>query len=157
MKYPRPRHCSTWRHWQLLSVAVLLGFVGGCGSGAAKLGLQGTVTYRDGPIEKGRIDFIPIDGTTGPSVGAPISQGRYVVAADQGVVAAGTYQVRITAYRKTGRKEPNRVDRGGPPIDVEENIIPSNYNTQSTLKVHVAETPDKNKLDFHLDKSPTAA
>ena len=93
----------------------MLVLIGGCGGGNAKLGLQGTVTYENRPIEKGRIDFLPVDGTTGPSTGAPIQQGAYAVAANQGVLASGTYQVRVTAYRKTGRKEPNRIDRGGPP------------------------------------------
>jgi hypothetical protein len=134
---------------------VLLALAGGCG-GPAKLSLQGTVTYEDRPIEKGRIDFLPVDGTAGPSVGAPISQGSYAVAANQGVLAAGTYQVRVTAYRKTGRTEPNRVDRGGPPVEVEENYIPAVYNDQSTLKVRIAEVADWKNLDFLLKRISAA-
>lgn len=141
---------------RLMSVAMLLALVGGCGDDA-KLSLQGTVTYNDGLIEKGRIDFIPIDGTTGPSVGALISQGSYVVAADHGVLATGTYQVCITSYRKTGRKESNRIDRGGPPIEIEENVIPPIYNTQSTLKVRISDLPDKNKVDFDIGKGIQAS
>jgi hypothetical protein len=124
----------------------------GCSGGDAKSGLQGTVTYKDRPIEKGRIDFLPTDGTTGPSVGAPILQGNYAVDAGHGVLDTGVYRVQITSYQKTGRKEPNRIDHGGPPIEIEENFLPPAYNTQSTLKVRVADLPDNNKLDFRLGK-----
>jgi hypothetical protein len=148
------RHYLLCRFRRLAAFAALLTFIGGCGDGITKLSLQGTVSYQDSPIEKGRIDFIPVDGTTGPSVGAPIAQGSYLVAADQGVLAMGTYEVRITAYRKTGRTEPNRIDHGGPPIEIEENFIPPIYNAQSTLKVRVSDFPDKGKADFPLSRSP---
>ena len=60
------------------------------------------------------------------------------------------------AFRKTGEKEPNRIQRGGPPLDVMENFIPAVYNSQSTLRVRVADLPDKSKVDFQLGK-PSAA
>jgi hypothetical protein len=43
---------------------------------------------------------------------------------------------------------------GGPPVEVAENFIPAIYNRQSSLKVRVADLPDKNKVDFPLGKPP---
>lgn len=147
LEYSMLRHC-----WTMISVTTLLMVLGGCGGDATKLSLQGTVTFLDRPIENGRIDFLPVDGTQGPSVGAPILSGNYTVDADQGVLAAGIYQVCIIAYRKTGRLEPNMINRGGPPVEVTENFIPPVYNTRSTLKVYVDDLPDKSKADFQLGK-----
>ncbi len=140
--------------WLSLSLAVFVISLGGC-SRDGKLELQGTVTYQNSPIEKGRIDFLPTEGTGGPSVGSPIVDGRYFVDAKQGVLATGIYRVSVIAYQKTGRKELNQVDRGGPPIEVEENVIPAIYNTQSTLTLRVAEISDTNQVDFRLDKATT--
>lgn len=142
--------------WPLVPIALIALTVGGCG-GDGKLGLQGTVTYQDVPIEKGRIDFLPTDGTTGPSVGSPIVKGTYTVAANQGVLATGTYQVCVTSYQKTGRTEANQIDRGGPPVEVEENVIPPIYNAQSAVKLRVADLADKTKADFHLGGKSDAA
>jgi hypothetical protein len=141
------------RHdWRSLGLSTLL-LVLGCGSPDAVVTPQGEVSYEGRAIEKGAIEFIPIDGTTGPSARAIIADGRYAVAAKWGLKPEGVYQVRITGYRKTGKKAPNKIDRNGPPIEVEENYIPAIHNAESTLKVRVAELPDKDKLDFRLTKT----
>jgi hypothetical protein len=60
--------------------------------------------------------------------------------------------VRIFAFRKSGRKERNRMDPSKPVMEVEENFVPPIYNAQSTLKVRVAELMDRNKVDFSLGR-----
>ena len=95
--------------------------------------------------------------TPGPSAGANIANGRYEIPANKwGLSPNGTYLVRVSAYRKTGKTERVRAMPGGSPaeIEVKENIIPAIYNSQSTLKVRVADLPDKNKVDFRLGKTP---
>ena len=44
----------------------------------------------------------------------------------------------------------NRLDPGGPLVELQDNYIPAIYNIESTLKVHVAELTDKNRVDFQL-------
>ena len=141
--------------WLMYLVMFTL-FSNGCGARQATVGLEGEVSYNGRAVEKGRIDFIPSEGTTGPSAGATVTGGRYELPAKWGLLPNGIYLVRISAFRKSGRTEPNRIERGGPPVEVEENFIPAAYNRQSALKVRVSELADTNKVDFHLPTTPAA-
>jgi hypothetical protein len=129
----------------------------GCSVRPATVAIRGEVAYDGLAVKQGKIEFIPLDHTLGPSAVTPIKDGCYSLEPKWGLKPDGVYQVRITAFRKTGKQEPNRIDRGGPPVDVTENFIPSTYNTQSMLKVRVADLPDKNKADFHLAKTSATA
>jgi hypothetical protein len=137
--------------WQLACL-VCTALSVGCSSARRTVGIQGEVNFDDRRIERGRIDFVPVEGTPGPSAVASIVNGRYDVPARWGLLPDGVYLVRITAFRKTGKMEPNRIDRHGPPVEVEENFIPAIYSNQSTMKVRVAGMPDKSNVDFHLRK-----
>ena len=144
MQNPRRATC-------LLALAVLAG----CSSRAALVGLQGEASYEGQGIERGSIEFIPVEQTPGASAGAAIAQGRYEIPARWGLLPNGVYQVRITGYRKTGRmmpRAPGPSDRSGPPAEVQENFIPPQYNLQSTLKVRIADLSDKSHVDFRLGK-----
>jgi hypothetical protein len=116
--------------------------------------VQGEVSFAGHAVEKGRIEFMPIEETKGPLTVASIVNGRYMVSGDKwGLLPDGVYQVRITAMRKTGRRVAplaGMPKMSGPPPEVEENYIPATYNAQSTLKLRVADVPDKNKVDFQL-------
>jgi hypothetical protein len=149
MKHSR---CS-WRFACYVALAVSCP---GCNSRPTSLALQGEVSYEGQAVQRGSIEFIPVEQTPGASAVAPIADGRYALQPKWGLLPNGVYRVQITAFRKTGRKEPNRFERGGPPIEIEENFIPPAYNAQSTLKVRVADLPDKNKADFQLGRSSTA-
>jgi hypothetical protein len=145
------------RQYGRLTWLLMLALLGsGCGVRSATVDLKGEVSYNGQAIEKGRIEFIPVDGTSGPSAGATIDNGHYALPAKHGLLGDGTYQVKITAFRKTGKKEPNRIERSGPPVDVTENFIPPTYNVQSTLKVRVSDCPDKDRADFHIGIEPPA-
>jgi hypothetical protein len=133
-----------------------MGLCCGCGTSSKPARLQGEVRFEGRPIEKGKIDFVPVDGTAGGAASAAIVNGRYEFPPKTGVLPTGAYAVRIIGLRKTGRTEPNRVERGSPPIEVEENFIPPIYNSESTLKVRVSELPDRDKVDFHIGKTPAA-
>jgi hypothetical protein len=142
--------------WRLTWLVLLFTFSGGCGSESATVGLKGDVTFDGRPIETGSIDFIPIEATAGASAVGTIANGRYEIGTQRGLVPGGTYQVRITGWRKTGKTQRNRMAPGGQSVELVENFIPSIYNSESTLKVRVADLPDRNKVDFALGKPPAA-
>jgi hypothetical protein len=127
-----------------------MGLCCGCGTSSKPVRLHGEVSFNGRPVEKGKVDFLPVDGTAGGAASAGILNGRYEFPPQTGLLSTGVYAVRVIGLRKTGRTEPNRVDRGGPPIEVQENFIPPMYNVNSTLKVCIADLPDKDKVDFQL-------
>jgi hypothetical protein len=136
---------------------VALAIATGCNRRPAAVGLQGIITFDGRPIERGKIDFVPVDNTPGASVLATIDDGKYDVPTHWGPLCDGVYLVRIVAYRKTGKTEPNRIMPGGPHLEILENSVPARYNEQSTLKVRIADLPDKNKVDFALGKTAATA
>ena len=141
------------RTCRLLFCLMALVLCFGCGNRAVSERLQGEITFDGKKVEKGRIDFVPIEGTPGGAVGASIVDGRYEFPPQTGLSPTGIYSVRILALQKTGRTEPNRLDPKGTPLEIEENFLPPIYNSNTTLKVKVPELSDKTKVDFHLDKT----
>jgi hypothetical protein len=132
---------------------LMVGMLGACSSRPATVTLRGDVTYDGRAIERGTIDFVPIEGTPGASVKADIAGGRYEISDKKwGVRPNGVYQVRISAFWKAGEKQPGRTVPGQPAeqLELEEEFLPPIYNSQSTLTVRVADLPDKNKTDFRL-------
>jgi len=74
----------------------------GCGddSGLAKrYPVSGTVTFKDQPVEKGRIDFIPEKAGEGRAAGGDILKGSYslTTATPNDGALPGSYKVTITA------------------------------------------------------------
>jgi hypothetical protein len=138
--------------WQATWLLIIL-LSAGCSSRPATVGLQGQVNFDGQAIAWGKIDLLPVENTPGASACSPITNGRYEIPAKWGVLSNGVYQVRIAAFRNAGKKE--RV--AGQLVDTAENFIPPAYNTQSTLKMRVSDLPDKNKADFQLGRSSTAA
>jgi hypothetical protein len=138
------------------SIGLIVLLCAGCNARPAAVAVQGEVSYQGQVIEQGKIDFVPIENTPGPSACAVIARGRYEVPARWGLLPEGVYLVRIVAYAKTGKKEPVRGIAGNGLVEVKENFIPATYNTESTLKLRVADLSDKSKADFHLGKTPAA-
>ena len=110
----------------------------------------GEVTFEDKPIELGIIEFLPTDGTPGPSTGGEIKEGKYDVPAKVGPLPGKSYLVSITAMAKTGKTAPNPLDPKGPPTPILKNIIPAVSNTKTTLKIAISPKAAENKHDFHL-------
>ena len=137
---------GNWRLMCLMMVPLCVG----CERRPATVVLQGEVTYQGRPVEKGTIDFLPVEGTAGPSAVATIEAGRYELAAKSGLLPNGTYQVRVVGLRKTGKVVRDQRLYGDQPMELEENFIPASCNSQSTLKVRVADLPDMSKVDFRL-------
>ena len=129
--------------WSLMSLLILL-LVVGCSSGDRK-GLRGTVTLDGEALSDGSIAFRPQRGTSGPTAGANIFDGEFVVK-DDGGTFKGRFDVLINASRKTGRQVENTLT--GTMIDEYESIIPTTYNSETELNVEV--TDEKNEFNFEL-------
>jgi len=132
-------------------------FIGLLLAGCSRLptrGVEGDVTWNGAPIEDGAIDFIPVAGTGGPSVGAAIANGKYSVPADKGPLAGGTYRVEMRAVRDTGKFPPG--PRYAKSMTVREDIIPAEYNTASKVQKKI-ENSNPNRIDFHLKKGDAPA
>ena len=88
--------------WQTVALVLLLA---GCSRSPTRR-VVGEVSYKGEPIKEGTIEFIPIEGTRGPTVGATILDGAYEVPAAKGPLADGTYRVKMWAVRDTGKFPP---------------------------------------------------
>jgi hypothetical protein len=112
--------------------------------------VSGEVSYKGVPTKEGVIEFIPIEGTGGPSVGAPIKEGAYDIPAAKGPLADGTYRVQLRAVRDTGKFPPG--PRYTKSMTIHEDIFPEEYNFKSKLRVKIDPNANPNRLDFRLPK-----
>lgn len=130
-------------------VAVLLPilFTLGCssGNGPDRAQVKGEVKVDGVPLEKGSIDFFPVDGTQGPSAGGVIENGKYDVARGKGP-AVGRNRIEIHGVKKTGRKVPDHMAPGTMRDETVE-AVPADFNTNSTLVREIA--PGSNVVDFN--------
>lgn len=94
-------------------VVCLLSLIAGCADDG-KFAVSGSVTYKGQPVPSGEIRFTPDKGNKGPMVLARIKDGKYVTAADKGIVG-GAYQLRVSGYGAAGNaKDPSAPDFGRP-------------------------------------------
>jgi hypothetical protein len=111
-------------------VAACLLVLSGCSD---RRPVEGTVTLDGQPVDGGKITFVPKSGKD--PVSADIVGGKFALPSGRGPVV-GSYTVQIFWKKKTGRK----VDTPGDPgVPMEEavDVIPSQYNAQSTLTAEV--------------------
>jgi hypothetical protein len=102
------------------------------------------------PLAKGQITFAPVPGTSGPTAGASVIDGRYSIASEKGPMA-GTFRVEVTAFRQTPRKVRTLNVATGKMETVEdfESMIPPRYNRNSELTAEVT-LDGPNQFDFAL-------
>jgi hypothetical protein len=119
------------------ALAVVLGFLGGCGSSDGRNPVTGTVTYDGHPLRYGTIQFDPDTkkGNKGPQGSAEIRDGHYATAPGFGPVA-GPHIVRITGWSagpEAGMLPPPIVSEyettveipvGGGPLDLAIPLVP---------------------------------
>jgi hypothetical protein len=111
--------------------------------------VSGKVSYQGKPVQDGQIVFFPIEGTSGPSTGAPIKEGRYDIDKKKGPYAGGKYRVEIAGFGPSKTYSPN-VGGGGFTATVPSQIIPAVYNKQSKLEAVISPDPANNQRDFEL-------
>lgn len=122
--------------------------ISGCGGDPqGRQRVSGTITYQGQLLERGRIEFTPLE-SQGTQSGAIIRDGVYSIPADQGL-KPGKYKVRIYSTDKV------LAPATGPPGDgpappQPKNPISSVYNTDSKLFADVAKG-GKNVFDFAVD------
>ena len=142
-------HASTLR-W--LTAGTLILFAACSPSGPRRASVSGNVRVDGQPVARGAINFIPVEGTHGPTAGAPIENGRYAIGRVKGVTV-GRNRVTVSCPQKTGRKIPGRL--GDDAVDEWAESLPAHYNTHSTLVREIS--PGSNELDFDLTgKKPPA-
>lgn len=125
----------TLRRPRILLTAFLLTMLTGCGN-EQRTRVSGTVTIDAQPVSNGQIVFEP----TGPGrLGiAQISEGAYTMPVEHGPTA-GTYIVRITAIRPSGRKVKTATRSNAKTIaDEQIQYIPAKYNDLSDLKTEIS-------------------
>jgi hypothetical protein len=126
---------------QVLAIGAILCAAVGCGG---RQTLEGTVTLDDRPLEQGYINFRPASTAKGPPVGAPIQQGKYAIAPESEL--EGNFRVEITALGKTGGTVR---DASGANIDIEGQVLPARYNTDSQLQAEI-KPHQRNEAAFPL-------
>jgi len=132
--------------WQTACLTLLLA---GCSKSPTRR-VTGEVSYKGEPITSGTIEFIPVEGTGGPTVGANITEGAYDVPAAKGPLADGTYRVKLWCVRDTGKFAPG--PRYPKSTTIREDIFPPEYNIESKLQVKIDPNANPNRIDFHLPK-----
>jgi len=119
--------------------------------GPRRAAVSGSVTFDGIPITSGVINLIPTDGSASRKASAPIEGGVYRIPEPKGP-NPGKCKVEISWLRPTGRKIESRNDPAAfLMVDETVEMIPSQYNTQTTLRVEIM--PGLNKCDFQLTRN----
>jgi hypothetical protein len=142
---------------RLILAPIGLCLLASCGSCSDHARVGGTASYDGKPIELGTIERTPADGTKGPATGSTIHGGQWAIAAEKGPLRGGTYLVRITGMKNTGKTYVNRDRPKQPPADVMTNCIPATYNAASTRKITIPADAAETRFDFdlpHCDSPP---
>jgi hypothetical protein len=126
---------------------LLISLYTGCsGRPENRVTISGEVKLDGKPIERGVIQFLPMQGVEGPIANGEIVQGRYQMSGKTGP-AIGWNRVEINASRKTGRMVPKPYPKRGTMEETFEAVAPC-YNSATTLKFEVQ--PGENTADFEV-------
>jgi major membrane immunogen (membrane-anchored lipoprotein) len=120
----------------LLSVLLI-----GCGKGDDTVEVSGTVNYEGKPLEKGSIQFSPVDGKTATS-GGDIIDGKYSFKS-----YLGNMKVSISAPKVVGKKKVYETP-DSPVMDVTDELLPKKFNEATELQYEVK--PGPNQKDWDL-------
>jgi hypothetical protein len=123
----------------LFVLAVFL--AAGCGGRAGKGTVTGRVTLDGNPVEKGTIQFFPVDGK-GQTAHALIQGGNFTAE-----VPVGPKRVEINAPRVVGKRKAYDTP-DSPLVEEYRETIPTKYNARSELRTEVK--PGRNEADFGL-------
>ena len=126
---------------------VLLGLAAcGCGSGpSGRYAVSGTVSFKGQPLEYGTIEFVPATKEITSFQGAPITDGKFSIPADKGLMP-GKYMVRVSSAEKTAQPSESIPGVAPPPA---KDRIPPEYNENTKLTAEVTEK-GPNTFDFKI-------
>jgi hypothetical protein len=130
----------------------LLGFAG-CGEeavGPPREAVSGTVSLDGRPLPDGVIQLIPTSAREGTMGGASVKDGRFSIKRHEGLAPGG---YRVVIHSSVGGGDASRILDEAPGLlsssDSPRDLIPAQYNTNSTLKAEI-KAGTANTLDFSL-------
>lgn len=138
---------------RLISLLVVL--LAGCGSaGPPRVEVEGQVQVDGQPMFRGRISFVPVEGSVGPEAAGEIANGKYHLARIEGPIV-GHLRVEIYAADEVdyALDDPKAARRAGGEL-LPPNAIPARYNRASELKV-LTSGSRKNQFNFELTGGST--
>ncbi len=138
---------------RLGSVALALGLLfillAGCGGdGLGRQPISGTVNFDGAPLELGSVKFDPVDATTKTAAGGPIAAGKFSLDSQRGL-AAGKYRVTVNAPKPGTGGQVVEGAMPGDPVAPPVELIPADWNTNSTQTVEV-QGSGKNEFNFDI-------
>jgi hypothetical protein len=132
---------TNFMRFLLFASLVAVCCLSGCGS-STETSASGKVTLNGQPLAFGMIQFKPgFEG--GPTASMQIVNGEY-----HGPAFPGTKQVFLSAAKVIGKRKRFAELPDSPEREIVEEILPSRYNTQSELSVHIK--PGANQFNFDL-------
>lgn len=131
-----------------LIVLPLLAFVAGCGGSGGREKVSGTVTFQGKPLDAGNITFLAVSESSPTSTGAMITDGKYEIPRDKGLVP-GKYKVAISS--PDGKTpDPSSDAMPGPSGNfASKDRIPAEFNLESKLEAEVKKG-GTNTFDFKI-------
>jgi hypothetical protein len=131
-----------------LAICLVIVTCYGCGKkGPRRAAASGHVSLDGQPIDKGVIQFLPVEGTVGPETGAVITNGQYDIPHERGPVV-GKSRIELRSSKKTGGKIQDPTGRTGVLTDEYKEVFPPSANSKSSLVRDIKDEP--NKLDFDV-------
>jgi hypothetical protein len=135
------------RTFSIAGLGLMALALSGCGSQANTAAVSGMVKLDGKPVEKGAIQFIPVEGNTGPSAGGAINNGQYHIGRERGA-AVGKNRVELRAFKRTGREVQDATKPAGNFTLEWVPALPPEYNDQSTVVREIK--PGDNTFDFDI-------
>lgn len=121
-------------------------FMCGCGrSRVDRVVLSGDVRFKGAPVEVGKIQFLPEEGSKAPMTITDFKDGHYDTSITEGV-AIGKYRVEITGHKAADYAN----YRPGPFAKPPNQLLPEKYNVKSELTIDVQGGERQKKHDFDL-------
>jgi hypothetical protein len=135
----------------------------GCGDDTGlgkRYPVSGTVTYKDQPVEKGRIDFIPAGSDQGRAASGDIVDGRYVLTTAISGDGALPGSYKVTVVSKEWDTSNLKGDANGGQFHHDKNFakavenakdfVPSRYSLADTSGLTADVKEQSNQRDFEL-------
>jgi len=129
----------------VLLLVLLTTLVAGCGD-SDRHSVKGNVTVDSAPVENGYVYFSPLPGTKGPTAGAKITDGTYIVDASKGLFE-GNYRVEIKVWRESDKVSEDFAT--GETTRGLVQVLPPKFNSQSDLTMELSPSKEES-YDFHL-------
>lgn len=129
-------------------VCFLSSVLAGCGGnsdGPKLVMVSGKIPLNGEPLPEGDVIFRPADGK-GHAYAGKIKDGTFAHETE-----AGKKKVEIKSMREVPGK--TREDNPGEIVNVREQVVPTKYNSESTLEITVSEE-GSDSADFALEGAP---